>query len=320
MAIFQEWTKRRGGKVPQGLMDTPNPGTKLLEGLNVLVTGACRNIGRAIALEMAAAGARIFFTDIDEEGIKRLEDELKGRNAEARGFLSDISSTTDSDRLVTFFAEKRIPLHVLVNNAAMARGHGDARNMQPDQWRALFDTNLLGPMYLTSRVAGMMIDQEITGSIIFITSTHDHVVSRWPDYSASKAAVTMAVKELAIEFAGHGIRVNAIAPGFVWLNAQGEPLPHPYTPLGRQTIHPAYIGRAAVCLSSDYFSHCTTGSVLVVDGGLSLYNHRVLQEPPRTGTVETSARTAIGVVRTVRLFVSLCSRVVRLVKRTLGTA
>ena len=85
----------------------------------------------------------------------------------------------------------------------------------------------------------------------------------------------MIVKELAIDLAPHRIRVNGIAPGWVAENEQGLALIHRYVPLHNCSINPRYIGRAAVYLASDYFSEFTTGTVLKIDAGLSLYNHYV---------------------------------------------
>ena len=120
-----------------------------------------------------------------------------------------------------------------------------------------------------------MIQRETKGSILFITSIHQWAVARWPAYSSSKAALGMAIKELALDLAPHGIRVNGIAPGWVETDEYGELVHDPYTPLYHKTIDPCYIGRGAVFLASEYFSQHTTGSVLKIDGGLSLFNHRV---------------------------------------------
>jgi NAD(P)-dependent dehydrogenase (short-subunit alcohol dehydrogenase family) len=103
-------------------------------------------------------------------------------------------------------------------------------------------------------------------------------------YSATKAALGMLVKELAVDAAPYGIRVNGIAPGWVAVDEQGGVLRHLYTPLGQSSIDPACIARAAVFLVSDYHSPATTGAVLTIDGGLSLYNARVDQCPPGVGS------------------------------------
>jgi NAD(P)-dependent dehydrogenase (short-subunit alcohol dehydrogenase family) len=120
-----------------------------------------------------------------------------------------------------------------------------------------------------------MINHKIGGSIIFITSIHQWTIRKLMSYSASKAALGMMIKELALELAPDQIRVNGIAPGWVMLDSQGNPLNSKHTPLYQCSIDPCYIGRAAVYLASDYFSYSTTGTVLKIDAGLSLYNHIV---------------------------------------------
>ncbi len=83
----------------------------------------------------------------------------------------------------------------------------------------------------------------------------------------------MIVKELAIELGAYRIRVNGIAPSWAQADEHGMPKPNKFAPLYKTSIPPEFIGRAAVYLASDYFSYCTTGTVLTVDGGVFLYNH-----------------------------------------------
>ena len=85
----------------------------------------------------------------------------------------------------------------------------------------------------------------------------------------------MIVKELALDLAPHQIRVNGIAPGWTAEDKHQTPFRQRHAPLHNSSINPRYIGRAAVYLASDYFSKFTTGTVIKVDAGLSLYNHRV---------------------------------------------
>ena len=120
-----------------------------------------------------------------------------------------------------------------------------------------------------------MVDQHIPGCIIFLTSIHQWILRRAVSYSATKAALGMIVKELAIDLAPYGIRVNGIAPGWVDEDVTGHPYPYDRPVLHGSSINPRYIGRAVVYLSSDYFSRFTTGTVLQVDGGLSLGNYLV---------------------------------------------
>ncbi|MEW5855837.1 MAG: SDR family oxidoreductase [Cyanobacteriota bacterium] len=252
---------------------------QLLAGKNVLITGAGKNIGRSIALEMAKQGANVFFTEIDRERCEKLEQELSSYSVQVKSFFSDITKNKDVDALKTFFVQNNITIDILINNAGIQFETIGIKNLNLEEWHKTFNTNVFGPMYLTKLISIMMIDKQIQGTIIFITSLHQETLVRWLSYSSSKAALKMIIEELAIDLAAYGIRVNGIAPGWVAEDDQGIPLPHKYTPLHQSSISPRYIGRAAVYLASDYFSKFTTGTVLKIDAGLSLYNYRVSQHP-----------------------------------------
>jgi NAD(P)-dependent dehydrogenase (short-subunit alcohol dehydrogenase family) len=250
------------------------PPDKLLSGKNVLITGAGRNIGRSTALEMALQGANVFFTDIDKAALQKLEHELKSSQVEARGLLSDVSEINDIDDVYAFLDKNKIAIDILVNNAGIE--HPDATEiikLEPDEWHTTFRTNVFGPAYLTKHISNMMINNGTRGSILFITSVHDTVIRRVPSYSASKAAMAMTVKELAMELAPHGIRVNGIAPGCVKEDEKGSTISYINVPLHKSSINPVYIGRAAVYLSSEYFSKFTTGTIIKIDAGATLHNH-----------------------------------------------
>ena len=250
-------------------------GQKLLSGKTALITGAGRNIGKSIALEMAAHGASIVMTDLHEERCRQLETELKNLNVRSWWYRSDVSNVEDIEKLCQSLREKNIHIDILVNNAGIQFENGTIQTFKVAEWQQTFETNLIGPLHLTKIISDRMIQRRTEGSIIFLTSIHQWTVARLPAYSSSKAALGMAIKELALDLAPYGIRVNAIAPGWVRTNKSGGLVPDRYTPLYHKTIDPCYIGRAAVYLASEYFSKHTTGSVLQIDGGLSLFNHRV---------------------------------------------
>lgn len=252
-----------------------------LAGKNLLITGAGRNIGRSIAIEMAKQGANIFFTEIDKERCSQLEQELKEYPIISKGFLSDISRSEDIDFLYGSLLRDRLKIDILVNNVGLEFETTTIIKLNLGELRKVFDTNVFGPVYLTKVISQMMIDNHIHGSIIFITSIHQWTVRRSQTYSSSKAALGMIIKELALDLAPYKIRVNGIAPGYVEEDEEGRPVRHRYTPLCNSSINPCYIGRAVVYLSSDYFSKFTTGTVIKIDAGLSLYNHLFDQIPPK---------------------------------------
>jgi NAD(P)-dependent dehydrogenase (short-subunit alcohol dehydrogenase family) len=270
---------------------------ELLTGKNVLVTGGGRNIGSSVAIEMAKEGANVYFIEIDKERCKSVEKDLTEYKVSSRGFIADITSARDTDKLCSWLSNEEINIDILVNNAGthcekimherslvsrvVARIESEPRARRDQQiWRQIYDTNVFGHVYLTDRISEKMVAEGIKGSIIFISSIHQWIVRRDAAYSSSKAALGMLIKELALSLAPNTIRVNGIAPGYVEEDEQGRPLSQRHTPLYRSSISPRYIGRAAVYLSSDYFSKFTTGTMLKIDAGLSLYNHMVEISPP----------------------------------------
>lgn len=240
---------------------------QLLRGRNVLVTGAGRNIGRSIALEMAQQGANIYFTDLQPEAISHLQSELEASGARARGFVSDVANQADLEELCAALEADGILVDVLANNVGVSR-HGGIQTLRTADLRAVFETNVFGPVQLTQYVVNRLIAAGRPGSVLFVTSVHEQTTFGGVAYSASKAALGMIVKELALELAPHRIRVNGIAPGSVYANERDELPPFAGSTLFGTCIHPSYIGRAAVYLASDYFSQFTTGSVLTVDAGM----------------------------------------------------
>lgn len=240
---------------------------QLLRDKNALVTGAARNIGRSIALEMAGQGANVYFTDLQEDAVAQLHGELEATGTRSRGFVSDVSRPADVESLCAALAADGVVVDVLVNNVGVMRGTG-LRTLAMADLRTVFETNVFGPVQLTQNIVNALIAAGRPGSVLFVTSVHEWTTFGAVAYSASKAALGMIVKELAFELAPHQIRVNAIAPGSVKTTAQGELPSFPGSPLFGTSIHPSYIGRAAVYLTADYFSQFTTGTVLTVDAGL----------------------------------------------------
>ncbi len=253
---------------------------KLLAQKNVLITGAGQNIGKNIALEMAKQGANIYFTDLIPERITSLEEELSTYAVKYKGYISDVSKMEDNEALCQDLFAQNITIDVLVNNVGINFGTMGIDNLNLQEWQKIFNTNVFGPLYLTKLIWQRMIEEKIQGSLIFITSIHQQEISRWPSYSASKAALGMTIQEIAVDLASHGIRVNAIAPAAVKVDEQGNPFYLKNYLLHNSAIPPHYIGRAAVYLASDYFSKYTTGTTLTIDGGVSLYNSRVAESPP----------------------------------------
>ncbi|HEY7417939.1 MAG TPA: SDR family oxidoreductase, partial [Ktedonobacteraceae bacterium] len=140
--------------------------------------------------------------------------------------------------------------------------------VSPDSYDRVLHTNLRGAFFLAQRIAQVMIEKKIQGSILFTSSTHARIISMQPAYSASKAGIEMLVKEMALDLAEYGIRVNAVAPGWIAVRESPDKRDTPFVPLGYMG-DPVHIAHAMVFLASRYASYIT-GQTLTVDGGFSL--------------------------------------------------
>jgi 3-oxoacyl-[acyl-carrier protein] reductase len=236
-----------------------------LEGKLALVTGASRGIGRAIAQELARAGASVVV------GYRSGKDEAEALAAEigGRAVQADVSSVEDAKRLV----EEAGDVDVLVNNAGLTRD-GLLARMSDDDWRTVIDTNL-GSVFYTCRAVTRPMMKKRSGSIVNISSVVGvHGNFGQANYAASKAGIIGFTKSLARELGSRGVRANVVAPGYV-KTALTDVLPEEATqamiqntPLGR-VAEPEEIAGAVRFLASDQASFIT-GEVLLVDGGLGM--------------------------------------------------
>jgi 3-oxoacyl-[acyl-carrier protein] reductase len=236
-----------------------------LEGKNALVTGASRGIGRAIAVELARAGAAVVI------GYRSGKDEAEALAAEigGRAVQADVSDAADARRLV----EEAGDVDVLVNNAGLTRD-GVLARMPDEDWRAVIETNLSSVFYTCRAVCRPMMKKR-SGSIVNVSSIVG-VHGNWgqTNYAASKAGIIGFTKSLARELGSRNVRANVVAPGYVRTRLT-DVLPEEATaamlqntPLGRLG-DPVDVAGAVRFLSSDEASFIT-GDVLLVDGGLGM--------------------------------------------------
>jgi NAD(P)-dependent dehydrogenase (short-subunit alcohol dehydrogenase family) len=241
----------------------------------VLITGALTGIGRAAALAFAAEGSRIVVSGRREEAGQALAAELRGLGAEAEFVRADVRHEEDVLALVDRTVELFGRLDAAVNTAGTEGQLGPVTEQSVDSYAATFDTNVLGTL-LSMKHELRVMQAQGSGSIINISSTYGHLGARGASvYSASKHAVEGLTKSAALEVAGSGVRVNAVAPGPVetaMLNrftgsaerkaglVAGVPL--------QRVGEPDEIANAIVFLASSRSSF-TTGQVLSVDGGKS---------------------------------------------------
>ena len=236
-----------------------------LGGKSALVTGASRGIGRAIAVELAAAGASVVVGyRSGQEEAEALAGEIGGRAVQA-----DVSDADDAKRLVAEAGD----VDILVNNAGLTRD-GLLARMSDDDWRTVIDTNLASVFYTCRAVTRPMMKKR-AGSIVNISSIVG-VHGNWgqTNYAASKAGIIGFTKSLARELGSRNVRANVVAPGYVKTQltdvlpeeATGAMLEN--TPLGRLG-EPEDVAGAVRFLCSDAASFIT-GEVLLVDGGLGM--------------------------------------------------
>lgn len=246
----------------------------------VLVSGGCSGIGRALALRFARAGARLAILDLDQAALDSLVQHLRDHlGGEALGLRCDVADADAVERAVALAVERFGGIDVLVNNAGIS-ANKPTLEVTVDEWRRAVDINLTG-VFLCAQAAGRRMVPAGSGSIINLASMYGVVAA--PDraaYCATKGAVVLLTETLAVEWGPMGVRVNALAPGYVEtdlvrdLAARGRLDPERLkqrTPL-RRMAQPAEMADLAVFLASRQAAYIT-GHTLVADGGWSRYSY-----------------------------------------------
>lgn len=179
-----------------------------------LVTGAAAGIGLATARNLAAHGVRLVLTDVNSDGLDKAVAELRESGADAVGFVLDVGSDEDIDRLAAGLEENDIKIDILINNAGIWRDNtGRFWETDPKSWIRRWRINVYGLMYLTRALLPGMIERRY-GRVINVASVAGiYGISGMTDYSATKGAVIAFTKSLAKETTGYGVTVNSVSPG-----------------------------------------------------------------------------------------------------------
>jgi 3-oxoacyl-[acyl-carrier protein] reductase len=243
-----------------------------LEGKGVLLAGASRGIGQAAARRFLEEGCRVFICARGAAGVEEAVRDLCGLG-EVEGMACDVSLEEDVERLVETAERFLDGIDVLVNNAGVA-WQEPFLEITLENWDRVLDINLRGMFLVAQKVAARMVTRGRGGAIVNMSSTNAFEGEPgYAHYNASKGAITMLTRTMAVELGPHGIRVNALCPGKIVTPLQAEAEDPEYTaryvreriPLGRSGT-PEEVAAAYAFLASDDASFIH-GELLVVDGG-----------------------------------------------------
>lgn len=250
--------------------------TFLLTNKVALVTGGSRGLGRAMAQALGEAGAKVAITARTLDSAQAAAAELEALGITSVGVQLEVTDLDDVEHAVQEVTDSLGPIDVLLNNAGISAAHTGLGDSNAD-WNAIMATNVDG-VWHCSRAVGKRMAERGGGTIVNVGSMSAFIVNqpRWqPAYLASKAAVHQLTKALAAEWAPHGIRVNAMAPGYFLteMSPVDQPEFKPWcvdpAPMKRHGM-PVELGPVAVFLASDASSFMT-GSIVTVDGGYTLF-------------------------------------------------
>jgi glucose 1-dehydrogenase len=250
-----------------------------LEGKRALVTGSNQGIGQAIALRLAEEGADVVVNyRKNREGGEQTGEQIRKLGRRCAVLQADVGKVPEAQKLIGDAAAALGGLDVLVNNAGIEKSSPFLETTEAD-YRAVVDTNMTGPFFLTQAFVKQLVAGKRPGKVINISSVHEELpFPHFTSYCMSKGGMKMMMRNLAIELGSCGITVNNIAPGAVETPINRKMMSDPKLlgaliqniPLGRLGKPEDVAGLAAFLASAD--ADYVTGSTFYVDGGL-LWNY-----------------------------------------------
>ncbi|MCH9769567.1 MAG: 3-oxoacyl-ACP reductase FabG [Gammaproteobacteria bacterium] len=243
----------------------------------VIVTGGSRGIGAGITRSFLEKGAKVVINyQSNKLAAEQLQDQLKAFSASLLLIQADVGLSADRKKLIEKTLAHFGRIDILVNNAGISARKGFLKGTE-EEFDAIIQTNLKGPIFLAKACAEYMIENNIQGSIVNISSVAGHTPNAATSYCAAKAGLIMATKTMALKLGPHGIRVNTVTPGTIksdmnrrfWHDAPEKWDAAVKTMPLQRGGEPCELASAVLYLASDEASYIT-GSDLVVDGGCLL--------------------------------------------------
>lgn len=252
----------------------------LLEGKVALITGGANGIGRATALRFSREGAHLVISDLDEQGLNEVCEQIEAEGGQVAISVGSVSERADVKNMVDLAVERFGRLDILINNAGINRDglvtrikDGEVKFMPDESWDSVLGVNLKGT-WLCSQLAAVPMMEQKYGRIVNTSSIGALGNIGQANYAASKAGVIGLTRTLALEWARFNIAVNCVAPGAT-RTTMTEGIPEkimegllskiPY----RRLAEPEEIAAAHAFLASEQAGY-VTGQVLFVDGGISV--------------------------------------------------
>ncbi|MBP9038239.1 MAG: 3-oxoacyl-[acyl-carrier-protein] reductase [Candidatus Syntrophosphaera sp.] len=244
------------------------------ENLTVVITGAARGIGFAIAEAFAAQGAHPVIIDLNQQVVDEASQKLKDMGYSVSGYVGDVTNSSQMEEVFSSIIEERGKIDCLVNNAGITRDNLLLR-MREEEWKMVLEINLTGTFICTQNVFKYMMKAR-SGSIINIASVIGIMGNAGQaNYAASKGGIIAFTKSCAKEFASRNIRVNAVAPGFIETEmtaklpesvVEGYAKAIPLQKMGK----PEDVAKLCLFLASEDSAYIT-GQTIAVDGGLVMH-------------------------------------------------